>query len=175
MGACCLLLSSLFFLFSGVSSRSSDKKTRPRQNKLLSTNLQTGRHHLLQAPDAHRGQQRRREDGEQQKEARKLKRKDGAREEKMKFPPLCFCCSPRPQKNFKKTQKNADNHRVPQAGHDGRAPAQHALGTGVHPRPQGEKELQEKRGKERTTLFNLSPALTKKKKRKQTKTKNLSF
>lgn len=39
---------------------------------------------------------------------------------------------------FSSTTTKTDYHRVPQAGHDGRAPAQHPLGAVVHPRPSSE-------------------------------------
>jgi hypothetical protein len=59
------------------------------------------------------------------------------------------------KKNLKIQNTLKDNHRVPQAGHDGRAASQHALGPGVHPRPPGKKEeeVEEARGKKREEYF----------------------
>ena len=142
------------------------------------TKSPTGRHHFLQATHVDRGQQRRREDGEQEKgkEERKKgkgerktgkgERKTGKGERKKKGRSeseetnqvsvafaflLTFDLAKSFFKNLK--QKTTDNHRVPQAGHDGRAPSQHTLGPVVHPRPKGEKKLKEKRGEKRPVLL----------------------
>lgn len=174
MGACCLLLSSLFFLFSGVSSRSSDKKTRPRQNKLLSTNLQTGRHHLLQAPDAHRGQQRRREDGEQQKEARKLKRKDGAREEKMKFPPFAFAAHLVLKKTSKKLKKTQTIIECLKQVTTGELPPNTRSGQAFIHDPRVRKSYK-KREEKRERLFLISLPLSRRKKNENKQKRKISL